>query len=260
MISHLRELLRYRELLWMWTVRDIKVRYKQTLLGAAWAILQPLSMMVVFSLIFTYFVRMPTDGIPYPAFSYTALLPWTFLATSVSFGVPSVVTNMNLVTKVYFPREIFPIAAVAASFVDFLVASVVYIGMMLVFRVGLKATMLLIPLLLVVQIALTLGVVLLAAAVNVRYRDVRFIVPLAVQLWMYATPIIYPVSLVPERWQPLYVLNPMAGLIEGYRAAVLRGQWPDPVTLGVATLISAGVFLLGYRVFKAMEVGFADII
>lgn len=258
--SHLKVLYGYRELLWMWTLRDIKVRYKQSLLGAAWAILQPLSMMAIFSVIFTYLVRVPTEGIPYPIFSYTALLPWTFFAASVSFGVPSVVNNMNLVTKIYFPREILPIAAVAASFIDFLVASVVYLGMMVVFRLGLHITMLLVPLLLAVQIVLTLGVVLLAAAVNVRYRDVRFVVPLAVQLWMYATPIIYPVSLVPERWRTMYMLNPMAGLIEGYRAVILKGQWPNLTSLGLAALVSLCLFWLGYRVFKAMEVEFADII
>lgn len=260
LMAALRELWRYRGLLLTWTQRNIKVRYKQSLLGAAWAILQPFSTMVIFSVIFTYFVRVSTEGIPYPIFSYTALLPWTFFASSISLGVPSVVNNMNLVTKIYFPREIFPIAAVAASFVDFLVASVVFLGMMVFYRVPLRVTALLVPLLLAIQIVLTLGVVLLASAVNVRYRDVRFVVPLGVQLWMYATPIIYPVSLVPERWRTLYMLNPMAGLIEGYRAVILRGEWPQWECVGLAAVISVGLFLAGYWAFKRLEMAFADII
>jgi lipopolysaccharide transport system permease protein len=260
MLLHLKTLYAYRELLWTWTRRDILVRYKQSLLGAAWAILQPLSIMAVFSLIFTYIVKIPTDGAPYPVFSYTALLPWTFFATAISFAVPSLVNNMTLVTKVYLPREIFPLAAVSASFVDFLVASVVFVGMMLVYRLPLRITFLALPLLLAIQILLTLGVVLFAAAVNVYYRDVRFIVPLGLQLWMYATPIIYPVSLVPERFRPFYMLNPMAGLIEAYRAVTLRSAWPDWSSLGLAAAVSALAFVLGYVYFKRVEWQFADII
>jgi lipopolysaccharide transport system permease protein len=216
--------------------------------------------MVVFSVIFTRIVRVPTGDTPYPIFSYTALLPWTFFATAVGFAVPSLVNNMTLVTKVYLPREIFPLAAVGASFVDFLVAAVVFVGMMVVYRVQLGVTFLALPLLIVIQILLTLGVVLFAAAVNVYYRDVRFIVPLGLQLWMYATPVIYDVSLVPERFRSLYMLNPMAGLIEAYRAVTLRGVWPDWNTLGPAAALSALVFVLGYLYFKRVEWQFADII
>jgi lipopolysaccharide transport system permease protein len=260
MIENLRTLVGHRELLWAWMLRDIRVRYKQSLLGAAWAVLQPLSIMAVFSLIFAYIVPVPTDGIPYPVFSYTALLPWTFFATAIGFAVPSLVNNMSLVTKVYMPREIFPLAAVAGSFVDFLVASVVYVGLMIVYHIPVAVTLLAVPVLLLIQVLLTLGVVLFAAALNVFYRDVRFLVPLGLQLWMYATPIIYPISLVPEWLRPLYLLNPMTGLIEAYRAVALRGAWPDWASLAPAAGLSLLLFVLGYVYFKRVEWQFADII
>jgi lipopolysaccharide transport system permease protein len=256
----MRELYRYRDLLWMWTVRDIKVRYKQSLLGAAWAILQPLSLMLIFNVIFSYFVRVPTEGIPYPIFSYSALLPWTFFAASVSFAVPSLTQNMNLVTKIYFPREVLPISAVTASLVDFLVASLVFVGMLLYYRIPLGAPLMIAPVLVIVQVALTLGVVLFASAVNVFYRDIRFVVPLAVQLWMYVTPVIYPVTVVPERFRGLYMLNPMAGLVEAYRSVAVRGDWPNWNDLGVAALVSVVVFAIGYSYFKRVEWQFADLI
>lgn len=259
-IGGVRELFRYRELLAAWAIRDIRVRYKQTMLGAAWAILQPLSLMVVFSVVFTLFVRVPTEGIPYPIFSYTALLPWTFFANAISFGVPTLVGNMNLVTKIYFPREILPLAAVAASFVDFCIAAIVFIGMMIYYQIPLGWPLLLTPIVMLVQILLTVAVVLYAAAVNVFYRDVRFIIPLVVQLWMYASPIIYPLNLVPERFRVLYMLNPMAGIIEAYRALVLRSTLPDGGALGSAAAISIVSCLLAYRWFKRKEREFADII
>ncbi len=260
LLQGFKDLFSYRDLLWLWTLRDIRVRYKQSILGAAWAILQPLSLMIMFTVVFSYLVRVPSDGIAYPIFSYTALLPWTFFSTSIAFGVPSIVNNMNLVTKIYFPREILPISAVVASFIDFLTASIVYLGLMVVYDIGLHVTILLVPLLLAVQVLLTLGVVLLASAVNVRFRDVRFIVPIAMQLWMYATPIIYPLSLVPQFWRPLYMLNPMVGLIEAYRMVALKGQWPDPWSLSFAILISVSIFVVGWNSFRRMEVEFADII
>ena len=210
----LRTLYQYRGLLWMWTFREVKVRYKQSLLGGAWAVLQPLSLMLIFTAIFGYFVKVPTDGVPYPIFSYSALLPWTFLATSISFAVPSMLNNMNLVTKIYFPREILPMASIGAAFLDYAIAFVLFVILMLAYQIPLRATLLLLPLLLVIQIILTLGISLIASAVIVFYRDVRFVVPLALQLWMYLSPVIYPVSSVPENWQALYMLNPMATLID----------------------------------------------
>lgn len=260
MITHLKVLYTYRELLWMWTWRNVKVRYKQSLLGGGWAILQPLSLMVLFSIVFTYFVRIPTDGVPYPIFSYIALLPWSFLVASISFGVPSLVQNLNLVTKIYFPREILPAAVIVASLIDFLMASLVLIGMMIFYQIQPSITLLVVPLLLGIQILLLLGIVLFAAAMNVFYRDIGFVVPLAIQLWMYATPVIYPAKAVPERFRDLYMLNPMAILIEAFRAVALQGIWPHWGYLGLAFGISTIVFLSGYFYFKRVEWQFADII
>lgn len=260
MIGHLKILTRHRELLWMWTQRNIMVRYKQSFLGAAWAILQPLSLMVMFTFIFTIVLQVPSNDVPYPVFSYSGLLPWTFLAASITFAVPSLVQNMNLVTKIYFPREIFPISAVLASLVDLLLASIVFMAMLLFYEIRLSITMLLVPGLLMIQVLLTLGIVFFASAANVFYRDLRFVVPLGVQLWMYATPVIYPVSLIPERFRPLYMLNPMAGLITSYRAVTLHGIWPDWGYLGIATGISVAIFLTGYLYFKRVEWRFADVI
>ncbi len=260
MIDHFRELCRHHDLLQVWTLREIKVRYKQSLLGGAWAILQPLALMVVFSVIFTMFIQIPTDGVPYPVFSYAALLPWTFFATSITFAVGTLTQNMNLVSKIYFPREILPVASVGAAFVDFLVASVVFVVMLLYYRIPLGVPMMLVPVLLSIQILLILGIVLFTSAVNVFYRDVRFVVPLGLQLWMYASPIIYPASLVPVQFRGFYMLNPMAALLDAYRATVLFGRYPDWSSVLAAAVVSAAVFVLGYLYFKRVERRFADII
>jgi len=261
MVTHIRELLSYRELLWRWVVRNIKVRYKQSLLGVSWAILQPLSTTVLFTLIFSYFLQVDTEGAPYPIFYYSALLPWTFFASAINFGAQSLVSNLSLVTKIYFPKEILPISAVLASFVDFVVASVIYVVMIIIYRVSVGPTLILLPVLLIVQILLTIGVALLASALNVFYRDIRFVVPLGIQLWMYLTPIIYPVSRVPERFRALYMtINPMAGLIDSYRRIVVASKWPHYPYLLSSTVISVAIFLLGYWYFKRAEPIFADII
>lgn len=241
-------------------MREIKVRYKQSILGGAWAILQPLSLMLIFTVVFSFFARVPTDGIPYPVFSYAALLPWTFLATSISFGVPSLVNSMNLVTKVHFPREILPLGVLAAAFVDFCIASVIFVGMMILYRMPAYLTLAWLPLLVFVQILLTLGVTLVGAAVNVFFRDIRFIVPLGLQLWLYATPVIYPISLVPERIRPFYMLNPMAGLIASYRRVALQGLPPAPREFGPAVFLAVVLCIGGYLMFKRLERQFADII
>ncbi len=260
MIRYLRSLYQHRELLLMWTWREIKVRYKQSLLGSVWAVLQPLSLMVVFSVIFTYFVQVPTDGVPYPLFSYAALLPWTFFATSVGFAVPTLVNNMNLVTKIYFPREILPLASVGAAFVDFLVASSLFLLLLFWYHASLSWTLLWLPLLLVIQVVLVLGIVLPAAALNVFYRDVRFIIPLATQLLMYATPIIYPITVVPERFRPFYALNPMVGIIDSYRRVILYGELPSLQYLGSSIGVSVLLVVAGYMYFKRAEDTFADLI
>lgn len=261
MASSIIELFRYRELLWIWTFREIKVRYKQSFLGAAWAILQPLALMFVFTLVFSFLTRVPTDGdIPYPVFSYTALLPWTFFATSLSFGISSLIGNMNLVTKTYFPREILPLASIGAGFIDFLVATTVFLTLVLFYRVSLTWTVLWVPLILLLQILLMIGVTLLGAAAIVFYRDIRFIVPLGLQLWLYASPIIYPVSLVPERFRPFYMLNPMAGIIDSYRQVLLFGQPPTWSYLGLSAVVALAVFVIGYTVFMRLKMSFADIV
>jgi lipopolysaccharide transport system permease protein len=249
-----------RELLFTWAMRDFKVRYSQSVLGAAWAILQPLSLMVIFSVIFSVFIKVPTDGVPYPVFAYTALLPWTFFANSLSFAIPSLVNNMNLVSRIYFPREILPLSAILVSFIDFLIAYSIFVIMLLVYRVQVGPAILLVPLVLLIQIVLTFGISLLAAAVNVFFRDIRFVIPLALQIWMYLSPIIYPVNLVPARFRPIYFLNPMAVLIDTYRRIVLLNQSPDWPYLCLATLLSGLLITFAYRYFKRAEREFADLI
>ncbi len=260
MIQNLRDLYGHRDLLFVWTLREIKVRYKQSLLGGAWAILQPVALMLTYTLVFSFFIRLPSGGIPYPLFSYTALLGWTFFSSSITFAVPSLVNNLNLVTKVYFPREILPVASVSAAFVDFLLASVPYLVMLVWYRVPISTTLLWIPVLVVVQFALILGIVLPSSAVLVFYRDVRFVVPLVLQIWLYATPVIYPVSVVPDRFRVLYAINPMVGIIDSYRRVVLQGLPPSPEYLGLSVVISATLAFLGYHYFKRSEENFADYI
>lgn len=260
MLSYIREVFHYRELLWSWVTRDIKVRYKQSLLGIAWAILQPLSAALIMTIVFSRFIRVSTDGIPHPIFYYSAMLPWTFSAASITLGTSCLINNMSLVTKIYFPREILAISAVLASFVDFLIAAVIFVGMMVFYRLPVGLSWVWVPVLLLIQILLTVGIVLFASALNVFYRDIRFIVPLGMQLWMYLTPIIYPLSLVPERFRALYMLNPMAGLIDSYRRITLQAQWPDATYMLTAAIVSVVIFVLAYIYFKRAEVVFADII
>ncbi len=261
LIDDLRSIFRSRELLLVWTQREIRVRYKQSLLGGLWAVLQPLSVMLIFTVIFGNFVRVPSDGIPYPVFSYCAILPWTFFANSISFSFPSLLNNMNLVTKIYFPREILPLAAIGAALLDYLVASVLFFVLMLIYQIPFHITLLLIPLLLVVQIILSIGVTLFASAIIVFLRDIRFVVPLVLQLWMYLTPIIYPLSQIPERFRGLYmIVNPMASIIDGYRRITLLGQPPQWEYIAVSAAISFLLFLIAYIYFKGAEDRFADVI
>ena len=258
--EHLKSLYDYRDLLKMWAMREIKVRYRQSLLGAAWAVLQPLGLMLVFTAVFSYLTRVPTGDVPYPLFCYTALLPWTFLATSISFAAPSMISNLNLVTKIYFPREILPMAILIAAFVDFLVASVVFAGMLVFYQVTPTVNLLWLPVLLAIQIALTLGVVLFLSALSVKYRDIRFVVPLGLQIWMFASPVIYPASLIPTRFQALYSLNPTVGLMNAYRSVVIHGSGPEPVSLIASAVVSVTLMVAGYLYFKRFESTFADII
>lgn len=210
--------------------------------------------------VFGYFIRVPSDGIPYPVFSYAGLLPWTFFATSISFAVPSLINNIGLVTKIYFPREILPMAAIGAAFLDYVVAFVLLLVLMLVYQTPFHATMLLLPLLLIVQVTLTLALSLIASATLVFYRDVRFVIPLGLQVLMYLTPVVYPLSVVPEQYRALYLLNPMATLIDANRRLTLTGEMPLWGSFGIGAFISLALLWVGYAYFKRAERSFADLI
>jgi lipopolysaccharide transport system permease protein len=236
------------------------VRYKQSALGAAWAVIQPLALTLVFTLVFSRLIQVDTGGVPYPVFAYSALVPWTFFATSLAFAIPSLVNNLNLVGKIYFPREILPLANIGAALLDFAIAGLVFVGMMLIYQIPLTLNVLWVIPLLIIQMMLTVGVTLIGAALIVFFRDVRFIVPLLTQIWMYASPVIYPSTLIPAQWQTLYFLNPMAGIIAGYRSALVLGETPNLPALLLATLVSVVLLLIGYATFKRSEPLFADLI
>jgi len=255
----LRELWEYRELLYFLTWRDIKVRYKQTVLGGAWAIIQPFFMMVVFSLFFGKLARMPSDGIPYPIFSYAALVPWTFFANGLSQASNSLVSSARLITKVYFPRLAIPLATVLSGVVDFVLAFVVLVGMM--FYYGIKPTVGVVWLLPFLGLALVtaLGVGLWLSALNLQFRDVRYVVPFLTQFWLFATPIAYPSSLLGPPWHTVYGLNPMAGVVEGFRWALLgSGTAPGPMVL-VSSATALAILVGGAFYFRRMEKTFADV-
>ena len=254
-----RELWAYRELLWVLTMRDIKVRYKQTVLGAAWAIIRPVVTMVIFSVVFGQLAKMPSDGFPYPIFVYAGLLPWTFFAASISSSGQSLVGSAHLVSKVYFPRLIIPLSSVGAGLVDLLISTGILLLMMLWYGVGWSANLLAAPLLLLAVVFTALGVGTLLSALTVAYRDFTHLTPFVVQIWMYITPVIFPVSIVPERWQWLMYLNPMTGLVEGFRAAFL-GKPFDLTGLGISFAIALALFAIGVAYFEKVERRFADII
>lgn len=253
-------LLSYRDLLWAWTRRTIRARYQQSLLGVAWALVQPLARVAIFTFIFTQIVPVDTGDVPYVIFSYVAMVPWTLFSSAITDMVGALVGNMNLVTKIYFPREILPLAAMLARLLDALIAAGVLVLLFVVYQYPVYLPGLLyLPLILAVQLALMVGLGLFGAALNVFYRDVRYVIELGLQLWFYATPIIYPIDLVPERFQVLYFLNPMAGVIEAYRAVLLHGQAPGSYLLfsSVAALVT---MVLGVLFFKRVEFQFADVV
>ena len=257
---NLRELWQYRELLYFLVWRDVKVRYKQTVLGAAWAILQPVATMVVFTLFFGRLAGVPSDGVPYPLFSLAALVPWTFFATGLVQSSNSLVGSQQLITKVYFPRLAIPIASVLAGVVDFALAFLVLLGVMAAYGVAPGARGVWIVPLLVLAFATALGVGLWLAALHVRYRDVRYVMPFFVQLWLLATPVAYPSSLLGEPWRTLYGVNPMVGVVEGFRWALLgTGTAPGPA-VAVSSLVAVGLLLGGTVYFRRTERTFADVI
>jgi lipopolysaccharide transport system permease protein len=254
-----KELWAYRELLYVLTARDIKIRYKQTVLGFAWAIIQPFMMMVVFSVFFGRLAKMPSDGFPYPIFVYAALLPWTFFANSISNSANSLVGSAHLVSKVYFPRLIIPLSSVGSGLIDFAIAGGILLLLMVYYGVSWTPNLLMVPILVAGAAFTALGVGTLLAALNVAYRDFRYVVPFLVQFWMFATPVVYPASLVPREWQWALYLNPMAGVIEGFRSAFLGRPFDVPGML-VSLAIAAILFAAGVAYFGKVERRFADII
>jgi lipopolysaccharide transport system permease protein len=258
-LQRLDELWRYRELLFFFVTRDIKVRYKQTLLGAGWAIVQPLTTMVVFTIFFGRLAHVPSDGLPYPVFSLAALVPWTYFAAALSAGSASVGAYQRIISKVYFPRLLIPIAAVLSPLLDFAIAFGILAALMMWYRIVPGAAIIWLPALMLLAVATAAAASIWLSALNVRYRDVRFVVPFVVQIWMFATPVVYPASLVPEKWRALYGLNPMAGVIEGFRWALVGGPAPGLMTL-VSAAVVAIALLGGIVYFRSFEGTFADLI
>jgi lipopolysaccharide transport system permease protein len=256
----LKELWRYRELVYFLTWRDVKVRYKQTALGASWAVIQPVFTMVVFSLFFGRLAGVPSDGLPYPIFSYAALVPWTFFSNGVTQSANSMVSNQNLVRRVYFPRLAIPLAAILAGLVDFAIAFVVLVGMMVYYGIPLTPQVVWILPLLLLALVTALGVGLWLSALNVQYRDVRYVTPFLMQAWLFITPIAYPSSLLSEPWRTVYGINPMAGVVEGFRWALMGTETEPGSMLLVSSLAALAILIGGAFYFRRMERTFADVI
>lgn len=256
----LNELLEYHELIYFLAWRDLKVRYKQTALGVAWAVLQPLLTMVVFTIFFGNLAKIPSDGVPYPIFSYTALLPWQLFANGVTNSSNSLVNNSNLITKIYFPRLIMPLSSITGGLVDFCVAFLVLIGMMFYYGITPTMAILALPFFILFAIITTFSVSLWLSALNVKYRDIRYTIPFLTQFWLFLTPITYPSSLVPEKWRFIYGLNPMAGVVEGFRWALLGKANQDWYMISASVVIVIVLLIGGLIYFRRMERTFADII
>jgi lipopolysaccharide transport system permease protein len=258
---NLGELWRFRELVLFMTWRDLMVHYKQTVLGASWAILKPFMTMVVFSIFFGQLAGVPSDGVPYPIFSYTALLPWELFAAALSVASRSLVQNRQMITKIYFPRIILPLSSILAGVVDFMFAFLVLVGMMFYYHLTPTSAVWTLPLFLILALITALGVGLWLSALNVMYRDVNYILPFLTQFWLFITPIAYPASMVPEKWRLLYSFNPMTGVVEGFRWALLGTQQSAPASM---IMVSAGISVLvlisGLFYFRRMERLFADMV
>ena len=255
----LAELWRYRELLYFLTLRDVKLRYKQTILGAAWAIIQPLCAMLLFTLLFGRLARLPSDNIPYPLFAYAGLVPWTFFSNTIASSANSLVGSTSLITKVYFPRIIIPAAPVLAGLVDLAIAFVLLVPLLIYYRITLTWQVLLLPLFICLGTLLAFGVGMLLAALNVKYRDIRYALPFLVQLWLFGSPVIYPLSMTPPRWKWIFMLNPMTGIIEGTRSSLFARPF-DWAAIGVSLVVT--LFVVGFAIyfFRRVEDGFADVI
>lgn len=253
------EVWEYRELLYFLIWRDVKVRYKQTALGASWAIIQPFMTMVAFTLFFGNLAKIPSDGVPYPIFSYAALLPWTFFANAMGQASTSLVTNSNLISKVFFPRLVIPTASVVGGLVDFVIAFVVLLGMMVFYHVAPTPAIILLPIFLLLSVIIALAVGLWLSALNVKYRDVKYVVPFLTQFWLFATPVAYPSSLLSEPWRTIYGLNPMVGVVDGFRWALLGTTPPGPMIL-LSTVVALVLLVTGAYYFRLQERTFADVV
>jgi lipopolysaccharide transport system permease protein len=259
-LSAMAILYRHRELVYSLVFRDIRARYKQSVLGIAWALLQPLSLTLVYTIVFSRIVKINTAPIPYPLFSYIAMLPWTFFSGGLSSGTECLTSNFNLITKIYFPREVFPISAVLGKIVDLGLGMLVMVPMFIYYHVHPTWTILLVIPLLLILICFLLGVTFMLSSFNLFYRDVRHVMPLLIQVWMYLTPIIYPLNVVPKRYLAIYMLNPMAAIMDTCRRVALLNQMPDWKYLGLAAAVSITVLVIGYRIFKKLEPAFAETI
>jgi lipopolysaccharide transport system permease protein len=254
------DLWQYRELLYFLTWRDVKVRYKQTLLGAAWAILQPVLTMIIFTLLFGRLAGIESDGIPYPIFAYAGLLIWTLFANAVTNSGNSLVSSANLITKIYFPRMIIPGAAVAACLVDFAISFVILVPLMIYYGITMSLNIVMLPLLILLTTLLAVGVGMWLSALNVKYRDIRYAIPFLIQLWMFASPIIYPVSMLPQKWRWVLMLNPLTGIIENFRIALFADRGFQWKSLAVSATITLLVLTYSAYSFRRMERSFADIV
>jgi lipopolysaccharide transport system permease protein len=250
----------YRELVVFMIWRDIKVRYKQTLLGAAWAILQPLLTMLVFNFVFGTVAKVPTDGVPYPIFSYAALLPWGMFTAALNTASRSLTANQNMVTKIYFPRLVLPLASVLGGVVDFAIAFVILVGLLIYYHIVPTAAVWTLPLFLLLTLITALGTALWLSAINVKYRDVNYVLPFLTQFWLFLTPVAYSAKIISQKWQLVYSLNPMAGVVNGFRWALLGTDTGPGLTMGVSTAIAIAVLISGLFYFRSMERTFADTI
>jgi lipopolysaccharide transport system permease protein len=256
----LRELWEYRELLYFFIWRDVKVRYKQTVLGAAWAVLQPLLTMLMFSLFFGKLVHIPSEGLPYPVFYYSALLPWTYFSTALQAGTMTIVGNQHMITKVYFPRLILPLSAVLSGLVDFAISFLMLLALFEYYGIRPTTSIILMPAFLLFAVATALAVSLWLSALNALYRDVRYVVPFLVQFWMFASPVVYPSSLVPQKWRWLYDLNPMAGVIEGFRWSLTGHGNVARYQSSISAVVVLLILLSGMAYFRGMETTVADVV
>jgi lipopolysaccharide transport system permease protein len=260
MLKFIKNLIEYRELILSLTISGIKAKYKQSLFGIVWALLQPLTLMLISIFIFSRVMNVPSDDISYPLFVFAALLPWTLFSSGLSFAIPSLVQNITLLRKIYFPREVFIVSAILSAIFDYLIASFIFVIMLVYYQIPLSANILYFPLILFIQLVLMTGVSLIGAIVNVAFRDAERSLPILLQIWMFASPIVYSLKLIPDNYKALYVLNPLVGIIDSYRNIFLKGVAPNFYYLALSLGISLLVFSLGYFIFKKGEKVIADVI